>query len=576
MRTFDNSRTHMPIFVLTVALLLLASLGTWTQAAAPAAAISDLLIASEGDLDPSFGTGGKVTADFFDHIETGSGLVLQPDGRIIVVGSTAVGSGLDNIQQSEFAILRYNSDGSPDNSFGNGGKVTTDFLGFPVGANAVALYPDGRIVVVGYVDYDKDEDSDFGIARYNSDGSLDTTFGNDGKVIAGLTRFNNRTHAFDNSAQAVAVQSDGKIVVAGFVGGGPNLDTGPDFGLIRYNVNGSPDTSFGTNGIALTDFFGSVDDARSLILQPDGKIIVVGDIVNLPANTNHDFGLARYNSDGTLDASFGSGGKVVTDFFRTADSAQAVALQANGKIVTAGYVYGGGIDYDFGLARYNPDGSLDRTFGTNGKINTDFSGREMAGAVTIQPDGKIIAGGFASPSPSPGFTRSFVALARYRSDGSLDSSFGVNGKVTVDFFGKRNAATALAMQPDGKLVVAGTAEKNENDYDLALLRLFAFTPPDFGLQLVAPTVQASRGEKVKINIGIARVGGFTGNVIVSVSDTSAFDIIVTPNPASTSESNIKFKLKIKGSTPVGTHDVTFTGKDDSGRERSATLGLIVQ
>lgn len=576
MRTFENSRNLFPIAAVIVALLSLSTLGSWAPASAPAATISDVLIASEGDLDPSFGAGGKVTTDFFNHIDLASGVAIQPDGRIVVVGSTAIGSSLANIQQSQFAIVRYNSDGSPDNTFGNAGKVATDFLGFPVGADAVALYPDGRIVVVGYADYDKNEDSDFGIARYNSDGSLDTSFDGDGKVMAGLTRFNNRTHAFDNGAEAVAIQSDGKIVVAGLVGGGPNLDTGPDFGLIRYNSNGSPDTSFGTNGIALTDFFDSVDDPRSLVIQPDGKIVVAGDIVNPPANTNHDFGLVRYNTDGTLDASFGSGGKMVTDFFRISDVARAVALQADGKIVVAGYVYGGGIDYDFGLARYNTDGSLDKTFGTNGKINTDSSGREMAVALTIQPDGKIIAGGFASPSATPDFTRSFVALARYSSNGSLDSSFGVNGKVTVDFFGKRNVAIALAMQPDGKLVVAGSAEKSESDYDIAVLRFFAFTAPDFGLQLDTPTVQASRGEKVKVNVEIARVGGFTGNVIVTASDTSAFNIAVTPNPGSTSDSKIKFKLKIKASTPVGTHDITFTGKDDAGKERSAILSLVVQ
>lgn len=224
----------------------------------------------------------------------------------------------------------------------------------------------------------------------------------------------------------------------------------------------------------------------------------------------------------------------------------------------------------------NSDGSLDTTFGKNGKINTDFSGREMASALTVQPDGKIIAGGFASPSTSPDVTRSFVALARYNRDGSLDPSFGVNGKMTVDFFGQRNGATALAMQPDGKLVVAGYAQKENSDYDIALLRFFAFTPPDFSLQFPAPTVQASPGHKVKVNLGISRVGGFSGNVTVSVSDTIALNFIVIPDSASTTESHIKFKLKIKASTPVGTHEITFTGKDDSGRERSTTLGVVVQ
>lgn len=567
-------RLRMPVFALTAALLLFSSLGFWTHAAAPA---SDFLIASEGDLDPSFGTGGKLTTDFFNHIDLAADMVIQPDGRIIVVGSSAVGITIGHEERSDFAILRYNGDGSLDDSFGNGGIVTTSFLGFPVGARSVALYPDGRIVVVGYVDYDNDQDSDFGIARYNGDGSLDTTFDNDGKVITGLTRFNVGHHAFDNSAHEVAVQSDGKIVVAGFVGGGPNLGLGPDFGLARYNIDGSPDTNFGTNGMAFTDFFGHVDDLQALVLQPDGKIIVAGDIVNLVANTNHDFGLARYNGDGTLDASFGSGGKVATDFFRTSDIAQAIDLQPDGKIIVAGYVYGSGNDYDFGLARYNSDGSLDKSFGNNGKLITDFfRGRDVATALTIQPDGKIIAGGFTSTSSNPSVPNSFVALARYKGDGSLDSDFGVDGKMTVEFFGQHNSATALAMQPDGKLVVAASAQKTESDYDIALLRFFAFTTPDFTLALNATNMEAARGKKPKVNLEIGRIGGFTGNVTVSVSDTSASGMTVTPSPASTTGSKIKFKLKIKKSAPVGTHQITFTGRDDTGRERSATLSITIR
>jgi uncharacterized delta-60 repeat protein len=578
MKPLARIRSHVPVYELAAVFLLLSSQDSRTHPA-PTTPISDLVRASEGDLDSSFGTGGKLTTDFFNHMDLATDMVLQPDGRIIVVGITAVGRNVGSdifaIDQSAFAILRYNSDGSLDDSFGNGGKVTTDFLGFPVGANAVALCPDGKIVVVGSVDYDKDEASDFGIARYNSNGSLDTTFDNDGKVMAGFTAFNNASHAFDNSAHAVSVQPDGKIVVVGFAGRGPNSNTGPEFGLVRYNIDGTPDSSFGANGKAFTDFFGSVDDPKALVIQPDGKIIVAGDIVNVPADTNHDFGLVRYNSDGSLDAAFGDNGRVTTDFFRTSDVAQAMILQPDGKIITGGYVFGSGRHYDFGLARYNSDGSLDSSFGASGKTVTDFFGlRDKLTALTIQPDGKIIAGGSASTSSDD--RSSLVALARYNSNGSLDSSFGLDGKMYSDFFGRRNAATALALQPDGKLVAAGSAHRDANDYDIALLRFFAFTPPDFVLELSTPAVQASRGEKVRVNVQIGRVGGFTGNVIVSVPDTSAVGIAVNPNPASTTGSKIKFKLKLKGSAPAGTLQVTFTGRDEVGRERKATLAVVVQ
>jgi uncharacterized delta-60 repeat protein len=570
MKTFNNVRARMPVFALMAALLLLSSLETWTHAAAPITLNSDFVIASEGDLDPSFGAGGKVTTDFFNHLDRATDLALQPDGRIIVVGGSAVRNGNDDVTQSSFAIMRYNSDGSLDASFGNEGKATTDFLGFPVGADAVALYPDGRFVVAGFVDYDKDEDSTFGVARYNSDGSLDTTFDDDGKVVTG-------GFIFDNHAYAVAVQPDGKVIVAGLANR-PLSNTGWEFTLVRYNIDGSLDANFGSSGIAFTDFFGESDDAQAMILQPDGKIIVAGDIVNLLANTNHDFGLVRYNSDGSLDASFGSGGKAATDFFKSSDAAQAVALQPDGKIIAAGYVYGSGNDYDFGLARYNSDGSLDTSFGKKGKIVTDFlGGRDTASALSIQPDGKIIAAGFASTSPSPSFTRSFVALARYSSDGSsLDASFGINGKMVVDFFGQRNGANALAMQPDGKLVVAGYAQKSSDNYDIALMRLFAFTPPDFKLQIDAGTVEASRGKKLKVNVEIGRVGGFAGNVIVSAPDANVSDMTISPNPASTTGSKIKFKIKIKNSAPVGPRQITFTGRDETGRERSVALNIMVK
>jgi uncharacterized delta-60 repeat protein len=532
------------------------------------ALISPPLLASEGDLDPSFGTSGKLTTDFFNHLDRATAVAIQPDGRVIVAGRSAAGSNLDDITQGDFAILRYNPDGSLDNSFGVEGKVTTSFLGFPASANAVALYPDGKIVAAGYVEYDKDEDANIGVVRYNPDGSLDTSFDNDGKVITGFFGIED----IFNDANAVAVQPDGKIIVGGFAVRTLN-ETGAEFGLVRYNEDGSLDNSFGTNGKTVTDFFGSSDFAMAMALQPDGKIVLAGDIVNFPANTNHDFGLARYNSDGSLDTGFGSGGKVATDFFHSSDVAQAIALQPDGKIIVGGYVYGGSNDYDFGLARYNPDGSLDTSFGKSGKVTTDIAGaRDEIFSLTLQPDRKIIAGGFATVDSS----KSLVALARYNRDGGLDSSFGVNGKITSDFFGLHNTAHALAMQPDGRLVVAGEAQKAVNDYDIALLRYFAFTPPDFTLSFDSPTHQGSRGVKRKVSLNINRLGGFNGNVTISVSDTNDFGIVVIPNPVSTTESKIKFKIKVKGSAPVGTRQITFTGRDDSGRERSVTLSEVVQ
>jgi uncharacterized delta-60 repeat protein len=199
------------------------------------------------------------------------------------------------------------------------------------------------------------------------------------------------------------------------------------------------------------------------------------------------------NINGSLDTSFGTNGMAFTDFFGRTDDARALVLQPDGKIITAGYVYGSGRDYDFGLARYNIDGSLDRSFGSSGKIVTDIAGgRDMASALTLQPDGKIIAGGFASTSSSPTVARSFVALARYKSDGSLDSSFGVNGKMTVDFFGQRNGATALAMQADGKLVTGNGARKASfsSQLDHCVTRPVWLTAYPFSLRYRTPVKAA--------------------------------------------------------------------------------------
>jgi len=204
---------------------------------------------------------------------------------------------------------------------------------------------------------------------------------------------------------SVALQPDGKIVVAGYAGG--------DFALARYNSDGALDTSFGSGGKVTTDFGGSYHpDGFSVALQPDGKIVVAG-------YAGGDFALARYNSDGALDTSFGSGGKVTTDFGGS-DAGYSVALQPDGKIVVAGYA-----GLDFALARYNSDGALDTSFGTGGKVTTDFSGgRDVGYSVALQPDGKIVVAGYAGVD---------FALARYNSDGALDTSFGSGGKVTTDF-----------------------------------------------------------------------------------------------------------------------------------------------
>ena len=346
--------------------------------------------AASGDLDTSFAVGGKVTTDFFHEGDFATAIAIQGDGKIVAAGGAFTG-----VTFTDFALIRYNIDGSLDASFGSGGKVTTDFGNAEV-ATAVAIQGDGKIVAAGRTFNISTGTLDFALARYNSDGSLDATFGAGGKVTTDFSSF--------DEVKAMAIQGDGKIVVAGT---SLNPGTGLDFTLARYNSDGSLDATFGTGGKVTTDFFHNNDLAWAVVIQGDGKIVAAGEAV---PTLFSDFALARYNSDGSLDATFGAGGKVTTDFFGSVDEAFGVAIQGDGKIVAVGRAPAPVTIDNFGLARYNIDGSLDATFGSGGKVVTDFfGGPDFANAVAIQGDGKIVAAGSASSSG----TREDFALARY-------------------------------------------------------------------------------------------------------------------------------------------------------------------
>ena len=412
-----------------------------------------IIKAAPGDLDLSFGNGGKVITDF-DRIDYAFAATLQPDGKLIVAGSSF------NTASPDFLIVRYNGDGSLDTSFGNGGKVVNDF-GAQDYAHAVALQPDGKIVAAGL-----SQSSSIGnivLARYNADGSLDSAFGSGGKVTTDINGQYER-------ADALVLQADGKLVTAGFTCGGGNCD----LLLIRYNSNGSLDSTFGSGGIVTTDLNGQgVDSARALVLQPDGKIVAAGSVY---LSAKSDFALARYNSNGTLDTTFGAGGKVTTDF---GDSEEAgdVVIQPDGKIVAAGSFGDGDPDNDpskFSLARYNADGTLDATFGSGGKVLTDFGqSSPLIGlsGLALQADGKIVAAGTVRLF-NENFTsvRENFALVRYNTNGTLDTTFGTGGIVTTGFGVFVSASGGIVIQPDGKIVAAGYTIHENNSSDIALAR----------------------------------------------------------------------------------------------------------
>jgi uncharacterized delta-60 repeat protein len=242
----------------------------------------------------------------------------------------------------------YAKAGDLDPTFGTGGKVTTDFAGGLDETLALAVQG-GKLVAAGRAATETNDD--FALARYNADGSLDPTFGTGGRVTTDFA-------GFTDQAYALAVQADGKLVTAGLAFGA----AGFDFGLVRYNADGSVDSGFGTGGRVTTDFAGGFDQANALAVQADGKLVAAG----FTQGAGVDFVLARYNPDGSLDSSFGTGGQVTTDFAGNTDEAFALAVQADDKLVTAGLAFSG-VGFDFGLVRYNPDAVWTQVLGPAGR-----------------------------------------------------------------------------------------------------------------------------------------------------------------------------------------------------------------
>ncbi|MFL6500757.1 MAG: delta-60 repeat domain-containing protein [Candidatus Udaeobacter sp.] len=403
-----------------------------------------------GDLDQTFGTGGHVFTDFSGNSDYGHAIALQPDGRIIVAGQSGV------YPVFHAALARYNSNGQLDPTFGTGGKVIAALDAGGDGLSAIALQPDGKVVAAGSVIHDNWELA-FLLARFNPNGTLDTTFGNQGVVV---TNFGDSTAA----GNALVFQPDGKIVVAGVSGAGPYSELN-DFALARYNSNGSLDQIFGNGGKVKTHFPGVYNTgsrATAAALQADGRLVVSGTYKN--EATARAFAVARYNANGSLDTTFGSGGMVTTSMGSGDAIAFSVALLSGGRIVAAGYVEAGHRNHDFALACYNTSGTLDQSFGSGGRVTTDFFGAtdDIAYGLAAQPDGKLVLAGRTGAYPAFHF-----ALARYQNNGQLDQTFGTGGKVS-SMFDNSGQAYGVAVQRDGKIVLAGiSAPAGSFDFTVA-------------------------------------------------------------------------------------------------------------
>ncbi|MCP4370731.1 MAG: hypothetical protein GY797_21850, partial [Deltaproteobacteria bacterium] len=388
---------------------------------------------SPGDLDTSFnGTGivtTSVSSSFFDG---GFGLAIQPDNKIIVAGLTV----------NDFALVRYTSDGVLDTDFKSTGVVTTS-IGSRSGGYSLALQQDGKIVVVGTASNSAFE-QDIAVVRYNPDGTLDTDFKSTGVVTTHLNGH--------DIGRSVVIQNDGRIVVAGYT------YNEPDFIVLRYDTNGELDTNFNTTGIVSTSV-GVSDIGYTVLIQNDNKIIVAGE-------TDNQVAVLRYTPTGQLDTEFNGTGVVTTSIGSYSGSTAAV-LQADDKVIVAGYASTNGSSRDFALARYNSNGSLDTTFGSTGIITTRISSNnDEIAAITMQPNNKIVVVG----GSNLGLTTGNFAIARYNPDGSLDTTFGNNGIITTTITDKKDKATGVKIQTDGKIVVGGYENEVRGSGNFAVVR----------------------------------------------------------------------------------------------------------
>ncbi|MET9609423.1 calcium-binding protein [Streptomyces sp. NPDC006512] len=454
-----------------------------------AVALPGTALAAPGDPDPTFGGGDGIVTTDLGSSEAAADMVVQPDGKIVAVGgdvSDFVGN---------FAAVRYNADGSPDTTFGDGGKVSTDIAGGSDTANGVALQADGKIVVVGVSENLEGGVAWFTVVRYNPDGSLDTTFDGDGKAV---TDFGG---GGADQGSDVAVQADGKIVAAGGVGG--------VFALARYNaLDGSLDTTFDGDGKLFTDFGGLQEGstAYGLALQADGRIIAAGDTTE---GLVRDFALARYNSDGSADTSFSGDGRLTTDL-GSMDTAQDVVVQSDGRIVAVG-----GSGPAFALARYTANGTLDTAFDGDGRVTTNLGGPQGGSSaydVVQQADGKLVAVGGGNGD---------FALARYLTNGSLDTGFGGGDGTVTTNLGGADLARSAALLPDGRILTAGGGGAGE-DFALARYEGGGTTPPaptaDLAVTVAGPGT-VSIGDQATYTVTVRNTSATTPATAVTLADT---------------------------------------------------------
>jgi uncharacterized delta-60 repeat protein len=398
-----------------------------------------------GNLDNSLDGDGKLTIP----VDVLTDLALLPDGKMMALGYSPSPDGND-----KFAFRRLNPNGTPDTSFNNGGVLWLDFDAAGDRGTDIALLPDGRILGLGGSGlpgiYDK-----LWLVRLWPDGSFDAG----GQQTHSLTFAPTYQPGYRETAYGMALQPDGAFLVAGQVRN-PAGSRGDAF-VTRFKANGLPDLTFGTNGSAFIFGPDPFRAATAVVVQPDGKIVIAGYTAYNQEHTAMDFMVARFLPNGGIDFNFGMGGVTLVDFAVRADKATALALAPDGKIVVAGPIEG--TRFIWGVTRLTSSGQLDGSFNNGGKAYVDFPGNNGVNAVLVQPDRKIILGGYRETNGDSDF-----ALVRLTESGSLDPSFGptAEGIVTTQM-GGRDRINALALAPNG-FIYAGGYREIGGDQDFAL------------------------------------------------------------------------------------------------------------
>lgn len=418
---------------------------------------STLMYAQDGTLDATFGVNGKVATAVTPNNDKPRDMLVQPDNKIIVGGDVSVVFG-DTVYMS---LVRYNSNGTIDNTFGTNGKVTTGFANGICAIRGIALQADGKIIAVGFFTTlvnGVGTNIDFAVVRYNPNGTLDTSFDGDGRVT---TNFNSGR----NIAYAVAVQADGKIIV---VGDSRQLSiTTLQTVIARYNTNGSLDTFFnGTGKIITTIEDDNIYQFFSVTSLPDNKIII-GKRSAAPVQGGSLIGtrFTRYNGNGTLDTSFGNNG-----WISEVGQSPVHKVLSNGKLLIVSNIYNPTTNSSFKLLRFKSNGSIDSTFGINGTVTTLFSVIGVSvDDILEQKDGKlIVSGSFSGFSFSEPYR---FGVVRYLENGDLDNTFGSGGKSMLSLTYSGERYIKLGTQKDGKIINCGYHTDPTNKYNFVVARL---------------------------------------------------------------------------------------------------------